>query len=81
MALSPDERFVCFQVSFFHSFVEYDFEQDRVTRVAQLPARQLDGLCLPQRLEFVRHRASSRLRLKDEMATVSCDKRPRPDRS
>jgi YVTN family beta-propeller protein len=37
MALSPDERFVYFQVSFFHGFVEYDFKTDRVTRVAELP--------------------------------------------
>jgi DNA-binding beta-propeller fold protein YncE len=37
MALSPDERFVYFQVSFFHGFVEYSFDQDRVTRVAALP--------------------------------------------
>jgi DNA-binding beta-propeller fold protein YncE len=37
MALSPDERFVYFQVSFFHGFVEYDFATDRVTRVADLP--------------------------------------------
>jgi hypothetical protein len=37
MALSPDERFLYFQVSFFHGFAEYDFAQDRVTRVAELP--------------------------------------------
>jgi DNA-binding beta-propeller fold protein YncE len=37
MALSPDERYVYFQVSFFHGFVEYDLQQDRVLRVAHLP--------------------------------------------
>jgi YVTN family beta-propeller protein len=37
MALSPDERYVYFQVSFFHGFVEYDFKRDRVRRVANLP--------------------------------------------
>jgi hypothetical protein len=37
MALSPDESRVYFQVSFFHGFVEYNFNQDRVTRVANLP--------------------------------------------
>lgn len=37
MALSPSERFLYFQVSFFHGFVEYDFKTDRVTRVANLP--------------------------------------------
>jgi DNA-binding beta-propeller fold protein YncE len=37
MALAPDERKVYFQVSFFHGFIEYDFDQDRVTRVANLP--------------------------------------------
>ena len=37
MALSPDENFVYFQVSFFHGFVEYDLRHDRVTRLAVLP--------------------------------------------
>ncbi|MEX2193883.1 MAG: hypothetical protein WD844_01235 [Thermoleophilaceae bacterium] len=37
MALSPDERFLYFQVSFHHGFVEYDLQEDRVTRVANLP--------------------------------------------
>jgi DNA-binding beta-propeller fold protein YncE len=37
MALSRSERFVYFQVSFFHGFAEYDLRRDRVTRVASLP--------------------------------------------
>jgi DNA-binding beta-propeller fold protein YncE len=37
MALSPDERFLYFQVSFFHGFVEYDLQADRVLRLASLP--------------------------------------------
>jgi len=37
MALTPNEKKVFFQVSFFHGFVEYSFERDRVTRVANLP--------------------------------------------
>ena len=37
MALAPDERYVYFQVSFFHGFVEYDLQQDRVLRLANLP--------------------------------------------
>jgi YVTN family beta-propeller protein len=37
MALSPDEKWVYFQVSFFHGFVEFDLTNERVTRVANLP--------------------------------------------
>ena len=37
MTLSPDERFVYFQVSFFHGFVEFDLRRNRVRRVVPLP--------------------------------------------
>ena len=37
MALSPDERFVYFQLSFLHGFVEYDLVQDKPLRIASLP--------------------------------------------
>jgi DNA-binding beta-propeller fold protein YncE len=37
MALSRSERFVYFQLSFLHGFVEYDLRRDRVTRLARLP--------------------------------------------
>ncbi len=37
MALSPNERFLYAQVSFFHGFVEYDFKKDKITRVVRLP--------------------------------------------
>ena len=37
MALSPDERTLYAQISFHHGFIEYDLEQDRVLRVANLP--------------------------------------------
>jgi DNA-binding beta-propeller fold protein YncE len=37
MALAPGERYLYFQVSFFHGFVEYDLQEDRVLRLAHLP--------------------------------------------
>jgi DNA-binding beta-propeller fold protein YncE len=40
MTLSPNERFVYFQVSFFHGFVEYDLKRNRVRRIAVLPESQ-----------------------------------------
>jgi DNA-binding beta-propeller fold protein YncE len=37
MALAPNERYVYFQLSFLHGFVEYDLKLDRPLRIAQLP--------------------------------------------
>jgi YVTN family beta-propeller protein len=37
MAISPGERFVYFQLSFFHGFVEYDLVRHRVNRIVRLP--------------------------------------------
>ena len=37
MALAPNERFMYFQVSFHHGFVEFDMKRERVGRVAFLP--------------------------------------------
>ena len=39
MAISPDERFVYFQLSFLHGFVEYDLKGKRPLRIALLPIR------------------------------------------
>lgn len=37
MAISPDERYFYFQLSFFHGIVEYDLQDDRIRRVKNLP--------------------------------------------
>ncbi|SNR64405.1 PQQ-like domain-containing protein [Haloechinothrix alba] len=37
MTFSPDERYVYFQVSFFHGFIEYDLAENRVVSVVNLP--------------------------------------------
>ncbi|OZG73958.1 serine/threonine protein kinase [Hahella sp. CCB-MM4] len=37
MAHTPDERMFYFQLSFLHGFVEYDMQEDKITRLAQLP--------------------------------------------
>src|ERR687896_487249 len=40
MALSPDERTLYAQISFHHGFIEYDLQQQRVLRVANLPVSE-----------------------------------------
>ena len=37
MALSRDERYLYFQISFFHGFIEFDLRRNRVTRLVTLP--------------------------------------------
>jgi len=45
MAISPDERFFYFQLSFFHGFVEFDLELKRPTRIMNLPqSEEVQGM-------------------------------------
>jgi YVTN family beta-propeller protein len=37
MAIAPDQRFAYLQLSFFHGFVEFDMQLQKVTRLANLP--------------------------------------------
>lgn len=37
MTHTPDERFFYFQLSFLHGFIEYDMQEQKVTRLAELP--------------------------------------------
>jgi hypothetical protein len=37
MAIAPDQRYAYLQISFLHGFVEFDMQQEKVTRVVQLP--------------------------------------------
>ena len=50
MAITPDERYVYFQVSFFFGIVQYDLTADRVVKVLQLPLGAAEGL---PRTEFL----------------------------
>ena len=49
MALSPDERVAYLQLSFLHGFAEFDLQQGRITRIAQLPLSQ-EARGLPREL-------------------------------
>ena len=44
MAITPDERFVYFQVSFFFGIVQYDLKADRVVKILNLPLGTAKGL-------------------------------------
>jgi hypothetical protein len=37
MDVSPDDKFIYFQMSFLHGFYEFDVEQKKITRMKVLP--------------------------------------------
>jgi WD40 repeat protein len=47
MAISPDEKIVYMQLSFFHGFIVFDVENEKVLKVVDLP-KQGDGESLPR---------------------------------
>ncbi len=44
MAITPDEHYVYFQVSFFFGIVKYDLRKDRVVDVLDLPLGEAEGM-------------------------------------
>jgi DNA-binding beta-propeller fold protein YncE len=50
MAITPDERYVYFQLSFLFGIVQYDLRSDKVVKVLQLPLGAAEGL---PRTEFL----------------------------
>ena len=50
MAITPNERYAYFQVSFFFGIVQYDLEADKVVTVLRLPLGAAEGL---DRTEFL----------------------------
>ncbi len=44
MAITPDERYVYFQLSFFFGIVQYDLRKDRVVKVLNLPLGAAKGV-------------------------------------
>ena len=45
MAITPNERYVYFQVSFFFGIVKYDLRKDEVVDVLDLPLGGGEGAC------------------------------------